>query len=599
MRRLYTILIVLISLGGLRAQSLELATQYYNQGEFEKAVELYEKLSRKKENSRSIHDNYFAALVRLKNFEEAEKFLKSEIKDFPELIVYKADLAYLYELSNQSDRAEEAYEDLIEEASAKDAYVYQLQNFFYRTNKMNTLIEMLLKSRERSNSADKHNIQLARAYLYAGKKQEMLEEVFSYGISHPQSDYVQRTIQDNIKEEAEVEMLQRLLYTKIQENPDVIYYNEILIWHFIQIGEFARAFTQERALDRRLGLGGTKVYELANLAYTNKQYRDAARMYQYVLNEYPDADYYAYARRLNIQCREEIIKNTFPLSTEDIIGLIEQYESLLQDLGKTQKTMDALRNMALLYAFYLDDHDKAISILEDAIASSGSNFIFKDQCKLDLGDIYILKNQPWEATLLYMQVEKSQKEDHLGEIAKLKNAKMYYYTGEFQLSKEVLDILKKATTREIANDAMHLSLLIQDNLGLDTTEAAMRAYAAVDLLLFQNKNTEALHQLDSLYEMYKSHSLADEILWMRGRTHYRLDHINQALYDFNAIVENYKFDILADDALHMLARIYDENLDDKTKAMELYRKILSDFPGSIYGSEARKKYRELRGDFVF
>ncbi|WP_304236488.1 tetratricopeptide repeat protein [Jiulongibacter sediminis] len=599
MRRLYTLSIVLFSLTAARAQSLELATEYYNQGEFEKAVELYEKLSRKKENSRAIHENYFNALVRLKSFDEAERYLKAEIKDFPELIVYKADLAYLYEISDQTERAEEAYQNLIEEASGTDAYVYQLQNFFYRTNKMNTLIEMLLRSRERSKSLDKHNIQLARAYLYAGKKKEMLEEVFSYGISHPQSDYVQRTIQDNIKDEAEIDMLQKLLYAKIQQNPELVYYNEILIWHFIQLGEFGRAFTQERALDRRLGLGGVKVYELANLAYKNNQYRDAARMYQYVLNEYPDADYYAYARRLNIQCREEIIKNTFPLSREDIIGLIEQYESLLEDLGKTPKTMDALRNMALLHAFYLDDHDKAISILEDAIANAGSNFNFKDQCKLDLGDIYILKDEPWEATLLYMQVEKSQKEDHLGEIAKLKNAKMYYYTGEFELSKEVLDILKKATTREIANDAMHLSLLIQDNLGLDTTEAAMRAYAGVDLLLFQNKNTEALHQLDSLFEIYKSHSLADEILWLRGKTHYRLDHINQALHDFNAIVENYKFDILADDSLYMLAKIYDQNLGDKNKAMELYRQILSDFPGSIYGSEARKKYRELRGDFVF
>lgn len=599
MRRLYIVIIIFISFAGVRAQTIELATEYYNQGEFEKAVELFEKLSRKKENSRAIHENYLKALIRLKNFDQAEKYLKSEIKDFPELIIYKADLAYLYELSGQTERAEEEYQNLVEEASTKDSYVYQLQGFFYRTNKINSLIHILLKSRERSNSTDKFNIQLARAYLYAGKKQEMLEEVFSYGISHPQSDYVQRTIQDNIKEESEIEMLQKLLYTKIQQNPGIVYYNEILIWHFIQLGEFGRAFTQERALDRRLGLNGVKVYELANLAYNNQEYRDAARMYQYVLNEYPESDYYAYARRLNIQCREEIIKNTFPLSREDITGLIEQYESLLKDLGKIPKTMDALRNMALLYAFYLEDHDKAIAILEDAIANAGSDFNFKDQCKVDLGDIYILKDQPWEATLLYMQVEKSQKEDHLGEIAKLKNAKMYYYTGEFELSKEVLDILKKATTREIANDAMHLSLLIQDNLGLDTTEAALRAYAAVELLLFQNKNTQALHQLDSLAELYKSHSLADEILWLRGKTHYRLNHINQALFDFNAIVENYKFDILADDALYMLAKIYDQNLGDKNKSMELYRKILSDFPGSIYGSEARKKYRELRGDFVF
>ena len=109
-------------------------------------------------------------------------------------------------------------------------------------------------------------------------------------------------------------------------------------------------------------------------------------------------------------------------------------------------------------------------------------FKFRDQCKLDLGDIYILKNEPWESTLLYMQVEKSQREDNLGEIAKLKNAKLQYYTGQFELSKEILDVLKKATTREISNDAMQLSLLIQDNTGLDTSEVAMADFSKIDLL---------------------------------------------------------------------------------------------------------------------
>ncbi|MGR3811285.1 tetratricopeptide repeat protein [Jiulongibacter sp. NS-SX5] len=599
MRFLNTLIIVLICGGLSFSQDLELAHEYFNQGEFEKAAELYKKLSRDKQNSRSIHDNFYKTLVRLKQFKEAEEYLKKEVKDFPTLIVYRADLAYLYEQSGDTETAEEAYHELVETAAAKDAYVYQLQSFLYRTNKMDVLIDLLLRSRELSNSPDKHNIQLARAYLYAGKKQEMLEEVFSYGISHPQSDYVQRTIQDNIKDEEEITMLERLLYTRIQENPGSTYYNEILIWHFVQQGDFRRAFTQARALDRRLALNGIKIYELANLAYSNSQYRDAARMYEYIMAEYPAADYYAYARRLNIQCREQIIKNTFPLNREDIIGLIQQYENLLDDLGRTTKTMDALRNMALLHAFYLDDHEKAINILNEAISQAGSNQDFKDLCKLDLGDIYILKDEPWEATLLYMQVEKSQKEDHLAEIAKLKNAKMYYYTGEFELSKEVLDILKKATTREIANDAMHLSLLIQDNIGLDTTDAAMKAYAAVDLLIFQNKTEKALVALDSIFELYKSHSLADEILWLRGNTHYKIDHLEKALNDFDGILDNYKYDILADDALYMKAKIYDENLKDNEKSMQLYRQILAEFPGSIYSAMARKKYRELRGDFVF
>lgn len=612
MKAQFNIIILLIGLGlgQLHAQitlkqeksgntDVELANEYYSKGEFDKARLLYEKLSKVRDNNKLIHDNYINTLIRLKDIAAAEKYLKQEIKDNPDQIVYKADLAYLKETDHQTAEADKLYDELLNEAADKDAYVFQLQNFFYKTNKMNMLIDLLLKSRVKSKQANKHNIQLARAYLYAGKKREMLEEVFSYGIENPNTDYVQRTIQDNITEEAEIEMLEQLLYKKIQENPNDTYFTELLIWHFTQIKEFGRAFTQARAIDRRKNLGGIGVYNLAELAYQSRMYRDASKMYQYLMSEYPDSDLTPIVRRLNIQCREQIVKSTYPIVKEDIEDLISQYTLLLKEVGISPKTLDAMRNMALLYAFYLNDHSKAVEQLENAVSASGSNLKFKDQCKLDLGDIFILKNEPWESTLLYMQVEKSQKEDHLAELAKLKNAKLYYFTGEFDLAKEILDVLKKATTREIANDAMQLSLLIQDNLGLDTTDAALKAYADVELLLFQNQDQTALKALDSLFVVYKSHSLADEMLWLKANIYHKLDDTENALKSLEQILQNYKYDILADDALYLQAKIYDEKIGDKKKAMDLYRSILTDFPGSIYGAEARKRFRELRGDVVF
>jgi tetratricopeptide (TPR) repeat protein len=299
-----------------------------------------------------------------------------------------------------------------------------------------------------------------------------------------------------------------------------------------------------------------------------------------------------------IQSKEELIKTTFPIDNEQIKDLIEQYNLLIIEVGINTKTIEGLRNMALLHAFYLQNHDKAIEILESAIASAGNNQKFINQCKLDLGDIYILKDEPWESTLLYMQVEKSQKEDNLGEIAKLKNAKLQYYTGQFELSKEILDILKKATTREISNDAMQLSLLIQDNTGLDTSEVAMAEFSKIDLLIFQNRYEQSIVQLDTLFQKYKSHSLADEILWLKANTLLKINKIHEAVKDLKAIIENYKFEILADDALYTLAKVTEENLKDKPKAMEYYRTLLKDYPGSIFGAQARVRFRELRGDYV-
>ncbi len=593
-----TIIIILISAAAALAQDTELANAYFKQGEYEKANELYKKISKDKDQSKIIHNNYLLSLQKVKDYDEAEKFIKRQIKANENIISYKADYAQFLEYTGKPELAKKEFDVLMESAAKIDAQVYELLNYFYRVNKIDMAIKLLLLSRDRSKDPYKHDIQLARSYLYVGQKEKMLEEVFGFGQRNQNIGYVQATIQDNIKEEAEIQMLEKVLYGKIQANPNETFYSEVLIWHLVQKNEFARAFLQTKAIDKRLKLEGLKVFELAALAFQNGDYRNSSKMYQYVMEEYPAGDFYPIARRLYIQSKEELVKNTYPVNMADIRELISEYEGLIRDLGKSSKTIEALRNLALLNAFYLNDHNKAIEILQSAIQSSGNNIKFRDQCKLDMGDIYILKNEPWESTLLYMQVEKSQKEDNLGELAKLKNARLQYYTGQFELAKDILDILKKATSREIANDAMQLSLLIQDNTGLDTSETAMQEFAKVDLLIFQNKHDDALVALEQLFDKYKSHDLADEILWLKANTYLKINQVDKAITDLNMIIDNYRYDILADDAMFLLARVFEEKKKDKSRAMEYYRQILKDYPGSIYGAQARVRYRELRGDFV-
>ncbi len=599
MKRQILITIILI-LGSFYvfSQDIDLANAYYKQGEFDKAAELYKKLSNNKDIARQIYPNYLNTLYKLKDFITAEKFIKNQIKYNDNVIVYKADYAQMLEFSGKPELAAKEFDNLIDYASKIDAYVYEMQNYFFKNNKLDMAVKLLLESRVKSKDPIKHDTQLARVYLYLDQKNKMLEEVLGYGQRSKNFNYVQATIQDNIKDEDEIEMLEKMLYGLIQQYPNETFYTEILIWHFIQKSDYARAFIQTRALDKRQKLGGFKVFEIAGLAFEAKDYKNAVKMYQYIMDEYPKGDFYPFARRWLIQSKEEIVKTTFPIDMEQIKSLINQYSLMIAEIGVNQSTVDAQRNMALLNAFYLNDQTKAIEILNKAIIASGNNLRFIDQCKLDLGDIYILKNESWESTLLYMQVEKSQKEEPLGEIAKLKNARLQYYTGQFALSKDILDILKKATTREIANDAMQLSLLIQDNTGLDTSEVAMAEFSKVDLLIFQNKFEESIEALNGLFDKYKTHSLADEILWLKANTLLKINRIAEATKDLESILDNYKYDILADDALFLLAKITYENLNDKTKAMDLYKRLLKDYPGSIYGAQARIKFRELRGDFI-
>jgi tetratricopeptide (TPR) repeat protein len=305
---------------------------------------------------------------------------------------------------------------------------------------------------------------------------------------------------------------------------------------------------------------------------------------------------------MKIKAREELVKTDYPVSQEEIVNLINDYqvfidENMQSPVGANNTTLEAMRSQALLYAFYLDEKEKAIEILQRVVENSKAKRELKAMCKLDLGDIYLLIDQSWESTLLYSQVEKAHKEEPVGYEAKLRNAKLSYYKGEFSLAQEHLDVLKLATTREIANDAMSLSILIQNNTVLDTTDQAMKEYAGVEMLLFQNNPNEALFKLDSMLKSNPSHSLADEIHWLMAKITMQMGKFEESLEHLDVIEKSYNFDILGDDALYMKGKIYEEQLKEKDEAMEVYANFLKEYPGSIYVADVRKRFRALRGDF--
>jgi hypothetical protein len=147
--------------------------------------------------------------------------------------------------------------------------------------------------------------------------------------------------------------------------------------------------------------------------------------------------------------------------------------------------------------------------------------------KTEKADIYVFANDPWEATLIYSQVIDENKTNSLGDDVKLKKARLGYYLGNFSWAKAQLDVLKASTSKLTANDAMDLSLLIGNNLNLDTTAVPLQMFARADLLFFQNKNEKAMATLDSIAELYPYHSLVDDILFRKAKI--EIEHLNYSL----------------------------------------------------------------------
>lgn len=580
-------------------EKINLANEYYSQGEMEKAELLFKELLKNQKNINFIHNTYLLLLIDGTKFKEAQRYLTKIKKWYPDNVNYDVDYVFFLNRLGKEDESEKYLQTLLDKVKNNQYKLQLTAQQLARRQLMEQAIYAYHQARKIENNPQAYSLQLANLHRLQNNKEDMLMEYLHFVEENPSRlNYVKNLLQNFLTEEEDLEAFEQMILAKIRKEPDNKIYGELLLWINIQQKDFYGAFVQARALDKRLKTNGNMVLDIAAVALKNNEYGLSIEFYEYLLKTYPASPTYFLARKMLITAKEEKIKNSFPVDKDAIRNLIAEYQLLIDESENNNAIFGIMRSKALLHAFYLDEKDSAINILQGVTHKEGVDKRLKSLCKLNLGDIYLLIGEPWESTLLYSQVEKEEKNNPLAYESKLKNAKLSYYEGNFDLAQAHLDILKQATSREISNNAIALSLLIKDNTVLDSTATAMKDYAAIDLLLFQNQNEEAMDKLDKMLITYPRHSLTDEIWWLQAKLLLKTGQYLQVVDKLSGIVDNYQGDILADDAAYLRAKIYEENLKDEEMAMQLYTQFMSTFRGSIFIPDVRRRFRKLRGDFI-
>jgi tetratricopeptide (TPR) repeat protein len=408
---------------------------------------------------------------------------------------------------------------------------------------------------------------------------------------------VQRLLEGSLGAEDYPE-LQSQLYGFIQENPeDNVHFVELLIWTFIKKNDFTNALRQAKALDQRLDEDGGRLKEMAEIAANEKEYDAAINAYQYIIDSKgPGSALYLDAQKGALSCTRKMVTDTDSFTREDLMALESRYEIFLDEFGKNSSSAGIIAELADFEAFYLENYEKGISLLQEMIEFPDIEPQTKANAKLSLADLYLILGERWEATLLYSQVDKSFRDDPLGHEARYRNAKLSYYFGDFQWAQSQFEVLKASTSKLIANDALDLSVFIMDNLGLDTSSVSLELFARADLLAFRRQNEEALTTLDTLLSRFPEHSLQDDVLYSKARIYREMGNSDLSIEMYQRIIDEFPEDIRADNSLFELAELFENQVGDKERASELYERLFLEYSGSTFAVEARKRYRLLRGD---
>jgi tetratricopeptide (TPR) repeat protein len=611
--KIYQVLLITLLLGGRSFAQIQitspapktgssndkLALQYFEQKEFEKANAYFEDLFDK--NPGTWFNFYYKSLVGAKEYSKAEKITKKQLKQNKQDVYLYVYLGRLYKLENDEKKEKDAYEKAIKELEPVQPNIENLVSAFKEDHLYDYAIEVYNKGRR---ATPEYPYYYERAEIYKSKN-DLASMINEYLDALEFRDTEIQTVQMNLQnslgyddEEGGIKnpLLKQELQKRIQKHPDKIVLSEFLIFIQKQQKDFDGAFVQSRALDKRLNEEGQRVYELARICMSNQQWETAKRCFDYLIEKGPDNVFYdsAVIDGLNVEYLA-LVQKPQP-SQEELIALEQKLTRANEKYKKKFLNPVILKNLAYLKAYYLNKSDEAITLLDNFISLSGIDAANKAEYKLLLADIYLIKGEIWEASLLYSQVEKDFKYEAIGQEAKFRNAKLSFYAGDFTWAKTQADVLKGATTKLIANDALDLSLIISDAIGVDTNDAPLKLFSSAELMILQHRYNDAIARMDSINLLFSTNTLGDDIYYKKAQIYFTLGKYTDAEAMYKNILEYYPTDLYGDDAQFKLAELYEKNMNDKEKAKQAYEDVLTKYPGSIFTIEARKRYRQLRGD---
>ncbi len=570
----------------------ELANDYFEKGQFDKALAIFQKLEA--ENQRN--SNYKIKIVeiyrQLEQLDSAETYL-IKIIDQIDNPLFLVELGYNYELKNDQIKAEEFYNLANQKIFDNPSFAYTISKAYENHSLLENAIFVYTKAMELNPDLN-FNIQLARIYGEQGDIEKMFNSYLEFILeNNSYIDHTKRAISGFISEDGQNEnnlVLKKILLKKIQKEPNLLW-NKLLSWLFIQQKDYRKSFVQEKAIFNRQPESLQRIVDLALIALEQKTNEVAKEILNYIISKSQDTDTVLKANTylLEIEIQE--------VTDNDFSSIQAEYDRLFNQYGLNHQTIDLQLSYAQFLAFNLNKPSDAIVFLKESLDEPLS-VLQVAQIKLKLGDILVFQEKFNEALIYYTQIQRSLKNSTISQEARFKVAKASYYKGDFDWAESQLKILKSSTSQLIANDALDLKLLISDNKYDDSTQTALKLYAKADLLAFQNKPNEAILVLDKILTNHKGETIEDQALYMQAKLYENTKQYLQAESNYKKIVETWREDILIDDAIYMLAELYMNHLNQEDKAKELYEKIIFDHADSIYFVEARKKYRALRGDEI-
>ena len=431
------------------SQSDQLAQNYFDKGDFEKAKITYEELLKTQPSTAYYFQRTIECYQQLQQLDVAESNIQSRLKQFPQASLL-VELGYNFQLKKDMAAAKRYYAEALDKIRKNPNEVYAVAPTFEKK----VLIDYALQSYEIALSLEpkfNFNIQMALLYGQLGNTDMMIEKFLTEAFANQQNSImIQNQLSRFMTEDADVnfnEALRKALVLRAQKGQD-IFWNQYLSWFYVQQRDYGKAFIQEKAIYRRNPETLSSIVNLAQLAVEEGEKDTAKEILTFVLENTKDLE-------LLVQSHAFLIKMRIDAASEkELQPIATDLDLLLKEYGISPYSLNLQILQAHFVTFHLKNPELGKAILKTALALPLTEYQAAD-VKMELADIFLYEEKFNQALIYYSQIEEDLKNDVVGHEASLKAAKTSYFKSDFKWAQKQFKELKAASSQLIANDALY------------------------------------------------------------------------------------------------------------------------------------------------
>lgn len=585
-----------------------LADSYLRTGSYDRAIPLLEQLHAQNPASEVYYEKLKQAYAGHKQYEKAIALVEQRIERAgagPDPVSEKAALLLK---QGAEQKALETWDRAISLGPDRPGTYRTVYHSMIENRRYEEAIEVLERGRRALDRSSAFALDMAYLYGLTGRHEEAAREYLTILRSTPDRlSLVKQRLSRFGQETGALKRTLTVVEDAVEKEPLYRPYRELAGWLYLQTGRYERGFEAFQAIDRLEEERGRVVYEFARRAASAEAFGAARRAYRYVLDTHPDGPVTpdALLGLAEMERHRALAAADSPSTVGDSTRALLQaaparmdparaaYERFVRMYSGHPRHAYALFRLGYLQLHVYRDLVAANRRFDEVIRRHPDS-PQAPRALLERGRVYVARDSLDEARQAFTHLQDTVESDAVSAQARYEMALLEFYEGRFRSAHTRARALGRNGARDVANDALELQVLIQENRGPDSLDRALRTFADARLAARQHRYERAHARLDTLLARFSEHTLADEALAEKGDLYRREGRPTEAAEAFRTLAEEQPNSPLADRSLFAAARLYELRLGRPDRATELYTRLLDRYPGSPFVPRARVRIRALR-----